>query len=159
MSRVPSLYSLTEGKQQELASHPPYLLYGYTRDAMHDRTVNGYPVFSTVGLLWQRDAELLAAHDSRIKAAVDAVMAEAVEPEAKPAPKPVKPVSPVAMTQRLLSVKDFGALLGVSLWTVRAWAYKGRVASVKLGARMMIPATELDRLIAENTRPALSHSN
>jgi excisionase family DNA binding protein len=76
-------------------------------------------------------------------------------PEEKPAPRPAKPVSPVAITQRLLSVKDFGALLGMSLWTVRAWAYKGRVASVKLGARMMIPTTELDRLITENLCPTL----
>jgi excisionase family DNA binding protein len=86
-------------------------------------------------------------------------MSKQMIPEAKPAPRPPKPVSPVATTQRLLSVKDFGALLGVSLWTVRGWAYKGRVASVKLGARMMIPTTELDRLIEENLRPRLSQDD
>jgi excisionase family DNA binding protein len=76
-------------------------------------------------------------------------------PVVKPTPRTAKPVSPVATNQRLISVKDFGALLGVSLWTVRGWAYKGRVASVKLGARMMIPTTELDRLIEENLRPRI----
>jgi excisionase family DNA binding protein len=94
-----------------------------------------------------------------IKSAVDAVM-EHIKAEICPPSCPTKevnPITPVSPNQRLLSVKDFGALLGVSLWTIRAWAYKGRVASVKLGARMMIPTTELDRLIAENLRPTLSH--
>jgi hypothetical protein len=80
-------------------------------------------------------------------------------PEANPVPRPAKPVSLVSSSQRLLSIKDFGALLGVSLRTVRGWDYKGRVASVKLGARMMIPVTELDRLISENLRPALSRDH
>jgi excisionase family DNA binding protein len=99
---------------------------------------------------------MFVEHYKRITAVVDAVMNEKTMHEAKPTSHPVKPVSTVSPSQRLLSVKEFGALLGVSLWTVRAWAYRGRVASVKLGARMMIPTAELDRLISENMRPALS---
>ena len=76
------------------------------------------------------------------------------KPEQKLAQPPVSLKSPVFPNQRLLSVKDFAALLELSFWTVRGWAYKGRVASVKLGARMMIPVTELDRLMNENLRPA-----
>jgi hypothetical protein len=57
---------------------------------------------------------------------------------------------------RLLPVKGFAAQSGFSLWTIRQWAYSGRIASVKLGkGRLMIPASELDRLISENLRPAL----
>jgi hypothetical protein len=37
----------------------------------------------------------------------------------------------------------------------RLWAYRGKVASAKLGSRLMIPTSELDRIIAENLRPAL----
>ena len=150
-----TLCSFTNERQREFNAHPPSLIYAYTKDSLNNRTVNGYPVFSTVGLLWQRDAELLAEQYKRITDAVDAAMNKQIIPVATPAPRPAKPVSSVATNQRLISVKDFGALLGVSLWTVRGWAYKGRVASVKLGARMMIPTTELDRLIEENLRPRL----
>ena len=44
------------------------------------------------------------------------------------------------------------------MWTVRGWAYSGRIASIKLGARLMIPTTELDRLIKENLRPAIGRT-
>jgi predicted site-specific integrase-resolvase len=54
---------------------------------------------------------------------------------------------------RLLTVKRFAALLGLSPWTIRHYAYSGRVASVKLGTRLMIPTSEADRLIEENMRP------
>lgn len=161
-SIFPSLHSFTNERQRELNAHPPSLIYAYTNDALNGRTINGYPIFYTSCFLWQRDAELLAEQFNKIKSAVDAVMGEHVKPEPKPPSRPTKtanPIPPVSPTQRLLSVKDFGALLGVSLWTIRAWAYKGRVASVKLGARMMIPTTELDRLIQENLRPTLSREH
>jgi predicted site-specific integrase-resolvase len=57
---------------------------------------------------------------------------------------------------RLLPVKDFAAQSGFSIWTIRQWAYSGRIASVKFGrGRLMVPSTELDRIIAENLRPAV----
>jgi len=59
-------------------------------------------------------------------------------------------------TPRLLTVKNFAIEAGLSIWTIRQWAYNGRISSAKLGARLMIPATELDRLIAENLRPAVT---
>jgi predicted site-specific integrase-resolvase len=59
---------------------------------------------------------------------------------------------------RLLAVKDFAELAGLSVWTVRQWAYTGRVASVKLGTRLMIPTGEIDRLIEENLRPQVEQS-
>jgi excisionase family DNA binding protein len=55
-----------------------------------------------------------------------------------------------------LGVDQAGLLTGMSPWTWRRWAYAGRVASIKLGTRLLIPRSEIDRLIAENTRPALS---
>jgi excisionase family DNA binding protein len=54
-----------------------------------------------------------------------------------------------------LGVAEAEALTGVSRWTWRRWAYDGKVASVKLGKRLLIPTAEISRLVAENTRPAL----
>jgi hypothetical protein len=45
--------------------------------------------------------------------------------------------------------------IGLSVWTIRQWAYRGKVASAKLGSRLIIPTSDLDRIIAENLRPAL----
>ena len=35
-------------------------------------------------------------------------------------------------------------------------AYDGRVESTKVGTRLLIPASEVDRVISEGTRPRLS---
>jgi len=47
-------------------------------------------------------------------------------------------------------------LTGVSRWTWRRWAYDGKVASVKLGKRLLIPRAEIARLVSENLRPRLA---
>lgn len=52
-----------------------------------------------------------------------------------------------------LGVAEAEALTGVSRWTWRRWAYDGKVASVKLGKRLLIPSAEITRLVEENTRP------
>jgi hypothetical protein len=47
-------------------------------------------------------------------------------------------------------------LYPVSKWTLRAWAYRGLVSSVKLGGRngrLLIPIAEIERVMAEGTRP------
>lgn len=56
---------------------------------------------------------------------------------------------------RLLGVNKAEAIYGVSRWTLRRWAYDGKIASIKLGRRLLIPVAELERLVAEGTRPAL----
>lgn len=56
----------------------------------------------------------------------------------------------------LVSVIAAETRTGVSRWTWRRWAYDGRIASVKLGRRLLIPASEIERLVAQNTRPALA---
>lgn len=52
-----------------------------------------------------------------------------------------------------LGVSEAERLTGVSRWTWRRWAYDGKVASVKLGKRLLIPSAEISRLVSENTRP------
>ena len=61
-----------------------------------------------------------------------------------------------AFEQKYLGVSEAEEVTGVSKWTWRRWAYDGKVASVKFGKRLLIPTTEIDRLVAENTRPSLS---
>ena len=63
-------------------------------------------------------------------------------------------------TKRKMKVEYVGvieaeSITGVSRWTWRRWAYDGKIASVKLGKRLVIPASEIERLVVQNTRPAL----
>ena len=55
-----------------------------------------------------------------------------------------------------LGVAEAEAQTGVSRWTWRRWAYDGKVASVKLGKRLLIPSAEIARLVKENTRPRIA---
>ncbi|MGH7870120.1 MAG: hypothetical protein ACREP9_21390, partial [Candidatus Dormibacteraceae bacterium] len=57
-----------------------------------------------------------------------------------------------------VSVQDAGTMTGRSRWSWRRDAYDGKIASVKLGAKLLIPITEIRRVIAENTRPRLKQS-
>jgi excisionase family DNA binding protein len=56
---------------------------------------------------------------------------------------------------RLMSVRTAAEELGVSVWTLRAWAYSGRIGSHKVGNRLMIAPSEIDRIIGESERPRL----
>jgi excisionase family DNA binding protein len=57
--------------------------------------------------------------------------------------------------QALLSAADFAWLTGgLSVRTVRAWAAAGRIASCKLGSRVMIPSSEVERVVKETQRSA-----
>lgn len=54
-----------------------------------------------------------------------------------------------------VSVQGAEAMTGRSRWSWRRDAYEGKIASVKLGAKLLIPIAEIRRVIAENTRPRL----
>lgn len=55
---------------------------------------------------------------------------------------------------KLLRVPEFAASLNVTQACVRRWLLERRIASVKVGDRLVrIPVEELDRLIAEGLRP------
>ncbi len=60
----------------------------------------------------------------------------------------VKPIEP-----ELIGVADAETLTGVSKWSWRSYAYSGRITSVKIGDRLLIPLTEVRRVIQEGTRP------
>jgi hypothetical protein len=46
-------------------------------------------------------------------------------------------------------------LSGISRWTWRRMAYDGRVASSKVGRRLLLPISEVRRVMAEGMRPAI----
>jgi hypothetical protein len=58
----------------------------------------------------------------------------------------------------LMSVQAAEIMTGRSRWSWRRDAYEGRIASVKLGSKLLIPVAEIRRVIAENTRPRLGES-
>jgi Helix-turn-helix domain len=44
-------------------------------------------------------------------------------------------------------------LTGLSRWSWRRMAYDGRITSTKVGTRLLIPVDEIQRVLAEGTRP------
>lgn len=52
-----------------------------------------------------------------------------------------------------VSVQGAETITGRSRWSWRRDAYEGRIASVKLGAKLLIPIAEIRRVLQENTRP------
>jgi hypothetical protein len=55
----------------------------------------------------------------------------------------------------LLGMDEAETLTGRSRWSWRRDCYSGAVASVKIGRRLLVPVSEVRRVIAENTRPRL----
>jgi excisionase family DNA binding protein len=65
---------------------------------------------------------------------------------------------PVEFESEVIRVQEFARRLQISVWTARGWAYRGKIASCKVGKRLLIPSSEVARLIAENTRPRLEQA-
>lgn len=63
------------------------------------------------------------------------------------------PIAPA--DARVIKVQEFANRLQISVWIARQWAYRGKIASCKAGKHLLIPVSEISRLIAENTRPRL----
>lgn len=57
------------------------------------------------------------------------------------------------MSEVLVPVKNAAQRLGISIWTLRKKAYIGKIRSVKIGAKLLIPESEIERLITEGMRP------
>ncbi len=62
-------------------------------------------------------------------------------------------------TKQLLSIKAAADALGLSVWTLRSWAYSGKVSSHKLGSRLLVSQAEIDRILTESERPRLESAN
>jgi hypothetical protein len=62
----------------------------------------------------------------------------------------------IQVGRKHVSPREGALLFPISEWTLRDWAYTGKIASVKLGgpqSRLLIPVAEIERVIAEGTRP------
>jgi hypothetical protein len=65
-------------------------------------------------------------------------------------------VSPAAIPaeREYVSVAEASRITSLSGWTLRHWAYEGKIASCKIGSRLLLPLAEVRRIFAEHTRPA-----
>lgn len=57
--------------------------------------------------------------------------------------------------ERPRTVAEAAAELGLSVHTVRAWVAARRLAHIRLGRAIRIPAAEIRRIIERNTVPAI----
>ena len=48
----------------------------------------------------------------------------------------------------LVGIEAAATRLGISAWTVRRWVCDRKIASCKIGARRLIPVSEIARLIS-----------
>jgi len=62
------------------------------------------------------------------------------------------PLAPVAPPR---TVSEAATELGLSVHTIRTWVAARRIAHIRLGRAIRIPASEISRLIEENTVPAI----
>jgi hypothetical protein len=60
-----------------------------------------------------------------------------------------------AVVPEYMGVDEAEILSGISRWTWRQYAYRGRVESRKVGARLLIPLSEIRRILSENIRPRI----
>jgi len=58
-----------------------------------------------------------------------------------------------AVSLQLMPIAEFARVMGMSVWTARAWAYRGRIASCKVGKLLQVPVSETVRVFAEGLRP------
>jgi excisionase family DNA binding protein len=58
------------------------------------------------------------------------------------------------MNEQLMTVAEFAKALGVTNACIRRWIWERRVASVKLGRCVRLPATEVARIVEAGLRPA-----
>jgi excisionase family DNA binding protein len=54
----------------------------------------------------------------------------------------------------LLTVKEFASPLKLKPSCVRRWIRERKITTIRVGRLIRIPASEIDRVIAQGTRPA-----
>lgn len=54
----------------------------------------------------------------------------------------------------LLSIEESAKILNVSAWTIRKWLTQGKLNHVKLGRRVLIEPSTLNKLIENGRRQA-----
>jgi len=59
---------------------------------------------------------------------------------------------------KLLSIEDSAGLLSISPWTVRKYIREGKLRPVRIGRRVLLEESELERFIMENRTVAIGTS-
>ena len=59
-----------------------------------------------------------------------------------------------AYRERLFTVPEAADSLRLTCAGVRRWILEGRVATIHVGRRVLIPISEIDRILKEGFRPA-----
>ncbi len=49
----------------------------------------------------------------------------------------------------LLDLKAASSMLSISIWTLRKWVAAGKVRPIRLGRRVLLEESELERFVAE----------
>jgi excisionase family DNA binding protein len=60
------------------------------------------------------------------------------------------------MGRKPLTIRETAESLNLSQPTIRAWVARRKIGVIRLGRSVRIPATEIERLLSENTVPARS---
>lgn len=60
---------------------------------------------------------------------------------------------PASKTTSLLSTKEFSKRTSLSEWTVRYYAKRGSLKSARVGRRVLIPDSEINRIASEGLPP------
>jgi excisionase family DNA binding protein len=82
----------------------------------------------------------------RVESRSDCVRVRHRDSERRPARSP---------SEQPRTVADAASELGLSVHTIRAWVTARRIAHIRLGRSIRIPAAEIRRLIEKNTVPAI----
>jgi excisionase family DNA binding protein len=64
---------------------------------------------------------------------------------------PVKRAKREALPRQAYSIREFGDMLGISRPTVYDLIAAGKLRTVMVGARRLIPATEIGRILADES--------
>lgn len=60
----------------------------------------------------------------------------------------------MSQQNQLLTIQDFAGALRVTPSCIRRWITERKIATVKIGRLVRIPADEIERLVAKGMRPA-----
>jgi excisionase family DNA binding protein len=56
--------------------------------------------------------------------------------------------------EKLQSIEKAAEVLGLSAWTVRAYVRQGKIRPIRIGRRVLIEPSEIQRVITEGKKPA-----
>jgi excisionase family DNA binding protein len=70
----------------------------------------------------------------------------------------VNKVSGPNLTTKLLSIDECAEALGLSTWTIRRLLKHGKLPRVKIGSRVLVRASDIERFIQQHTDAAVDDS-